>query len=105
MKLDKVFFKVLLIAVLTFEGPDCLMYSLENNGPCINGGNLTCKGDEVGPQITCKCPPYYKGMFCEEKSKNVNQIFFNTSVFSIKLCENLSITHLEGCHYHNLIKF
>lgn len=83
MKLDKVFFKVLLIAVLTLVGPDCLMYSLENNGPCINGGNLTCKGDEVAPRITCKCPPYYWGMFCEEKYKKVNQIFFNTSVFSI----------------------
>lgn len=39
--------------VTQLKCPDCLMYSLENNGPCINGGNLTCKGNEVGPQITC----------------------------------------------------
>lgn len=52
-------------------GPDCKMHSLNNKGPCINGGNLTCTGDEVAPTITCKCPPHYKGNFCEEKMENV----------------------------------
>lgn len=59
------------ISLLAYLGPDCEMYSLNNNGPCINGGKLSCKGDEVAPEITCECPPYYKGMFCEEKMENV----------------------------------
>lgn len=52
-------------------GPDCEMYSLNNNGPCINGGKIKCEGDEVAPDITCECPPPYQGMFCEEKMENV----------------------------------
>lgn len=40
---------------------DCQKYSLNNKGPCINGGKLTCKGDEVAPHITCECPPNYQG--------------------------------------------
>ena len=47
------------------------MYSLNNNGPCINGGKLTCKGQEVAPNITCECPPNYSGAFCENKVENV----------------------------------
>lgn len=53
------------------SGPDCKMYSSNNNGPCINGGKLTCKGEEVAPRIICECPLNYKGMFCEEKIENV----------------------------------
>lgn len=79
IKLDKVFSEVLLL-VLNFVGPDCKRYSLNNNGPCINGGNLTCRGNEFVVQITCECPPHYHGMFCEEKEENVNQnFFFNTT--------------------------
>lgn len=54
------------------SGPDCKKYSSNSNGPCINGGKLTCKGDEVAPNIICECPLNYKGMFCEEKSENVS---------------------------------
>lgn len=53
---------------------DCKRNSLSNNGPCINGGNLTCKGDEVAPNIYCRCPPNYKGLFCEEKMENLTRI-------------------------------
>lgn len=52
------------------------MYSLNNHGPCINGGILTCKEDEVAPNVNCRCPPHYKGMFCEEKMENVIGIIF-----------------------------
>lgn len=52
-------------------GPDCLKYSMNRNGPCINGGNITCRGNEVAPNINCRCPLNYKGMFCEEKIENV----------------------------------
>lgn len=63
-----------LIHCLLLIGPDCKIYSLDNNGPCINGGRLACKGDEVVPHITCECPPNYQGKFCEEKMENVLSI-------------------------------
>ena len=56
---------------LLFEGPDCKKYSLNNIGPCINGGKLTCRGEEVAPEITCQCPPNFEGKFCELKIENV----------------------------------
>lgn len=70
------------ISLPCYLGPYCLTYSLNNKGPCINGGNLTCKGDEVAPDIICECPPLYKGMFCEEKMETVIEIIF-FCVFSI----------------------
>ena len=57
---------------LLFSGQDCRKYSLNNNGPCINGGKLTCTGEEVAPKITCYCPPNYLGAFCEIKVENVH---------------------------------
>ena len=68
----------------SFEGPDCKKYSLNNNGPCINGGKLTCKGQEVAPNITCECPPNYSGAFCENKVENVHisiYVIFLLSIF------------------------
>lgn len=53
---------------------------MNNEGPCINGGKLTCNGDEVAPEINCECPPHYKGMFCEDKMENVIEMFL-CSVF------------------------
>lgn len=79
------YFKVLKILLLACLGPDCFRYSLNNKGPCINGGNLTCKGDEVAPAITCKCPPNYQGMFCEEKMENVIEIKFSVYMFLTRI--------------------
>lgn len=53
-------------------GEDCKRYSLNNAGPCTNGGKPTCKGDEVAHEITRECPPNYRGPFCEEKVEKVN---------------------------------
>ncbi|XP_052712791.1 uncharacterized protein LOC128186878 isoform X2 [Crassostrea angulata] len=66
--------------VTKLKCPDCKMYSSNNNGPCINGGKLTCKGEEVAPRIICECPLNYKGMFCEEKIENVTRICDMTSI-------------------------
>nr|XP_034336857.1 slit homolog 1 protein-like isoform X1 [Crassostrea gigas] len=60
--------------VTKLKCPDCLKYSMNRNGPCINGGNLICNGNEVAPNIKCRCPLNYKGMFCEEKIENVTRI-------------------------------
>lgn len=58
------------------------MYSLNNKGLCINGGNLICNGDEVVLVIKCICLLYYKGNFCEEKMENVIVfIYFNIFFF------------------------
>lgn len=54
--------------------PDCKKYSLNNNGPCINGGNLTCNGNELTHEVSCKCPINYQGRFCEEKVEKVTRI-------------------------------
>ena len=73
------------------------MYSLNNSGPCINGGKLTCKGQEVAPNITCECPPNYSGAFCENKVENVLVITYRINrnilarVKCIVLSEILSI--------------
>lgn len=68
---------------------DCLMYSLNNNGPCINGGILICKRDEVAHQIKCECPLHYQGMFCEEKMENVTRLcdrISHSSTDTFNLC-------------------
>ena len=59
---------------ILFLGPDCKKYSLNNNGPCVNGGKLICKGEEVASNITCQCPPNYTGAFCEKKVETVHYI-------------------------------
>lgn len=51
------------------SGPDCKMYSSNNKGPCINGGKLTCKGDEVAPIIICECPLNYNGVVLRGKDR------------------------------------
>lgn len=68
------------------------MYSLNNNGPCINGGKLPCKGDEVAPEIQCECPPHYHGMFCEDKMENVIEMF-SMIIFSSPTCGNFMGKH------------
>lgn len=79
----------LLLACL---GPDCKIHSLNNKGPCINGGNLTCNGDEVAPAIKCTCPPHYKGNFCEDKMENVI-VFITLISFFLSTCSNLFDKH------------
>ena len=71
-------FLVMKVHVLrfSFEGPDCKKYSLNNNGPCINGGKLTCKGQEVAPEVTCQCPPNYEGDLCEKRIEKVRNHLF-----------------------------
>lgn len=75
--------------VTQLKCPDCFRYSLKNKGPCINGGILTCKGEEVAPSITCDCPSSYKGMFCEEKMENITRLcnrIPNSSAATLKTC-------------------
>ncbi|XP_078336796.1 uncharacterized protein LOC111138294 [Crassostrea virginica] len=60
--------------VTQLKCPVCKKYSLNNNGPCINGGKLTCRRDEMAPEITCQCPPNYEGRLCEVKIENVTRI-------------------------------
>nr|XP_022286208.1 uncharacterized protein LOC111099126 [Crassostrea virginica] len=60
----------------------CEKYSLNNNGSCINGGRLTCRGGEVAPEITCQCPPNYEGKFCEKMIENVTRICHRISKYS-----------------------
>lgn len=71
---------------------DCKRYSLNNAGPCTNGGKPTCKGDEVAHEITCECPPNYRGPFCEEKVEKVVRICDKISNVSIEGLKNCDIT-------------
>lgn len=82
--------------VTKLKCPDCKKYSSNNNGPCINGGKLTCKGDEVAPNIICECPLNYKGMFCEEKVENVTRICDLTSFSSINGLKSCDLTR-QAC--------
>nr|XP_034336848.1 uncharacterized protein LOC105347193 isoform X8 [Crassostrea gigas] len=81
--------------VTKLKCPDCLKYSMNRKGPCINGGILTCKGNEVAPNINCRCPPNYKGMFCEERIENVTRICDRTSVSSTKGLTSCDSTRME----------
>nr|XP_022337865.1 uncharacterized protein LOC111133633 [Crassostrea virginica] len=73
---------------------DCSKYSLNNNGPCINGGTLTCQGDEMVPEITCQCPPNYNGRFCENKIENFTRICDITSnTLGLPTCDS----NLKDC--------
>ncbi|XP_078339149.1 uncharacterized protein LOC144627105 isoform X2 [Crassostrea virginica] len=80
---------------------DCKKYSLNNNGPCINGGTLTCIEEEVevAPDITCKCPPNYGGMFCENKIENVTRICEKISNSSSDGLPNCALTSRECVTY------
>nr|XP_022310248.1 uncharacterized protein LOC111115708 [Crassostrea virginica] len=60
---------------------DCKKYSLNKNGPCINGGKLICNGDEVAPEVKCQCPPNYEGRLCENKIENVRKYIFISNSF------------------------
>lgn len=72
-------------------GGDCKRYSLNNTGPCINGGKLTCKGHEVAHKIKCECPPNARGAFCEEKIEKVNNDHF---IFVLFLGPSRHLDHL-----------
>ncbi|XP_052717999.1 uncharacterized protein LOC128190127 isoform X3 [Crassostrea angulata] len=85
--------------------PDCQKYSLNNNGPCINGGKLTCKGDEVAPYITCECPPNYQGKFCEEKIENVTRLCDKISASSAIRLTNCDSTKHECVTYSRTRKY
>ncbi|XP_055996900.1 uncharacterized protein LOC125670073 isoform X2 [Ostrea edulis] len=79
--------------------PDCKRYSFDNKGPCTNGGNLTCKGDEVAPMITCDCPSGFSGMFCENEMIKVTRICDRTESSSHPNLNNCDITKKECLTY------
>lgn len=91
--------------VTQLKCPDCLTYSLNNNGPCINGGKLTCKGDEVVPSITCECPPHYLGKFCEEKMENVTRLCDKISASSAMGLINCDLTKRDCVTYSRTGKY
>lgn len=84
---------------------DCKRYSLNNTGPCINGGKLTCKGHEVAHKIKCECPPNARGAFCEEKIEKVARIcdkIPKLSTEGLKECEftrNDCVTYSRNRRY------
>lgn len=71
---------------------DCKRYSLNNAGPCINGGKLNCKGDEVAHEIKCECPSNARGAFCEEKIQQVARICDEIPKLSIKGLKDCNLT-------------
>eukprot|EP00105_Crassostrea_gigas_P046294 XP_019930442.1 PREDICTED: uncharacterized protein LOC105347193 isoform X2 [Crassostrea gigas] len=85
--------------VTQLKCPDCQKYSLNNKGPCINGGKLTCKGDEVAPHITCECPPNFQGKFCEEKMENVTRLCDKISASSAIGLTNCDLTKRDCVTY------
>nr|XP_034336854.1 uncharacterized protein LOC117692579 isoform X2 [Crassostrea gigas] len=91
--------------VTQLKCPDCLTYSLNNNGPCINGGKPTCKGDEVAPAITCDCPPNYQGKFCEEKMEFVTRLCVKISALSAIGLINCDLTKHDCVTYSRTRKY
>lgn len=91
--------------VTQLKCPDCKKYSLDSNGPCINGGKLTCKGNEVAPHITCECPPNYQGKFCEEKMENVTRLCDKISTSSAIGLINCDLTKRDCVTYSRTGKY
>nr|XP_022345953.1 uncharacterized protein LOC111138331 [Crassostrea virginica] len=85
--------------VTQLKCPDCRNYSLNNTGPCINGGTLNCEGDEVAPNINCLCPPNYEGMFCENRIENVTRTCYRISKDSVKDLSNCNSTGMDCVTY------
>nr|XP_022310774.1 uncharacterized protein LOC111116081 [Crassostrea virginica] len=77
----------------------CKKYSLNNNGPCINGGKLICIGEEVAPKVTCQCPPNYEGHLCENRIENVTRICDVISNSSSQNLPNCDLTSSECVTY------
>nr|XP_022345010.1 uncharacterized protein LOC111137704 isoform X2 [Crassostrea virginica]XP_022345011.1 uncharacterized protein LOC111137704 isoform X2 [Crassostrea virginica] len=84
---------------------DCKKYSLNNTGPCINGGKLTCRGEEVAPEITCQCPPNYEGKFCEIKIENVTRVCDMISNYSIRGLLNCAMTGRDCITYSRNMQY
>ncbi|XP_062616143.1 uncharacterized protein LOC134277861, partial [Saccostrea cucullata] len=82
---------------------DCMEYSLQNKGPCIHGGQLTCK--ETGPDvealnIRCDCPLRFEGMFCENKMEKVTRICDrNENASSLNYLQNCDRTKMDCITY------
>nr|XP_022345014.1 uncharacterized protein LOC111137705 isoform X2 [Crassostrea virginica] len=84
---------------------DCKKYSLNNTGPCINGGTLTCRGDEVAPEITCQCPPHYEGKFCEVKIEKVTRVCDMISNYSTGGLLNCAMTGRDCITYSRNMQY
>nr|XP_022328087.1 uncharacterized protein LOC111127271 [Crassostrea virginica] len=51
---------------------ECEMYSVNKTGPCLNGGTIKkCEDKQIAADITCSCPPYYFGNFCENVTRYI----------------------------------
>ncbi|XP_056006497.1 uncharacterized protein LOC130050433 isoform X1 [Ostrea edulis] len=85
--------------VIKLKCHDCKRYSLDNKGPCLNGGNLTCRGEEVTPMMTCDCPSGLSGMFCENQMIKVVRICDRTEGSSHPYLNNCDITKYECLTY------
>ena len=92
LKTKKENYPCISFVICLFEGQVCKKYSLNNNGPCINGGTLICKGDEVAPQVTCQCPPNYEGRLCENRIENVSINCISLSLLFLSFSLSLSLS-------------
>lgn len=95
-------------SVMSLNCSDCEKYSLNNKGPCINGGSLNCNitGNVMAPHIQCDCLPGYTGMFCENHMQKMVRIcdrVQNATVFTaLQDCDRTKmecVTYSENKQY------
>ncbi|XP_062615770.1 uncharacterized protein LOC134277448, partial [Saccostrea cucullata] len=86
---------------------ECALFSLHNKGPCINGGNLTCKTGEnvLAPDIQCDCPDDFEGMFCENRMENVTRICDMVTEPSSPQLINCDLTKMDCFTYSENKKY
>ncbi|XP_061166915.1 uncharacterized protein LOC133175813 [Saccostrea echinata] len=67
----------------------CRDYSINQTGPCLNGGKVSCTSDdELAADLFCSCPKNYSGTFCEKGN-----------VTSYRICHvELQESNLPNCH-------
>lgn len=66
----------LILVYLQLSGSDCKKYSVNNRGPCLNGGKINDCGEELAADITCLCPPNFSGRFCQYENVTVSKQVF-----------------------------
>ena len=75
-----------ILVSLQLSGSDCKKYSVNNTGPCLNGGTIIDCGSELVGSIKCVCPPNFTGRFCQYKIVTVSKNVFTKMRFCLFVC-------------------
>lgn len=76
---------------------DCRKYSVNETGPCLNGGTLICKPQTLSTDLTCLCPESFSGRYCENKIEPVYRICHLKPLLRLPELPNCSKDQMDEC--------